>query len=450
MRGRSPALPARGRNTDAMEPTRRQLIGGAGVLAAPLALAGCGFIPTGASPSADAQTLTFTTWGTSAELTGFRRAIASFQKARAGATVELNAVPYEQMFTNIDAQIQAGNPPDVFRVPYYTFGAYAGQGQLLDLSPHLSSGFADRFTPQAWAAVQSGGKPYGVPHHTDTSVVFVNRRALDDAGVGAVPQTADDAWTWSQFRAVAQRLRRAQPDRKYPFAVNWQGNGVTRWLSWLFQADGRFLNETLTASAIDSRAARTAVDFTRSFFPDRLVPANDSVKSTTYAADTWYDQTTAMVFSGAFAIPDADSALKFDWTATPAPRNVRAGGDFGGNALVATKGAEGKAELIAAFFEHVTQESQMRDFCERASLLPTRADLVEGGIEFAVRPELTPVLLGQARAVRAEDSAQVASPDMSKIISVLQDGLEQAFVGGRGVDATVQALASGIDRAVGA
>ena len=69
--------------------------------------------------------------------------------------MKLNAVPYEQIFTNVDAQIQAGNPPDVFRVPYYSFGRYAGAGQLLDLSSLLESGFSDRFTPQAWQAVQN-------------------------------------------------------------------------------------------------------------------------------------------------------------------------------------------------------------------------------------------------------------------------------------------------------
>ena len=431
----------------AMDLTRRQLLGAAGALSAPLALAGCGFVPSGSSPSASSgDTLTFTTWGTDAELKGFRTAIASFEKANSGAKVSLNAVPYEQMFTNIDAQLQAGNPPDVFRVPYYTFGAYAGQDQLLDLSSHLPSGFEDRFTPQAWAAVQNGGKPYGVPHHTDTSVLLVNTDALSAAGV-AVP-SADDAMTWQQFRRLAEQLRAKQADSKYPFAANWQGNGVTRWLSWLFQANGRFLTEDLGASAIDSDAGRSAVEFTRSFFQDELVPANDSVKSTTYAADTWYNQTAAMVFSGAFAIPDADSALKFEWTAVPPPRGVRAGGDFGGNALVATKAAAGKAELIATFFDHVTAEAQMRDFCEGASLLPTRQDLVQGGIEFAVRPELTPVFLQQAQQVKAADSSQVASPNMSSIITVLKDELERSFVGGRGTAATVQALASGIDAAV--
>jgi len=129
-----------------MTVTRRTFLAGSGALALPLLLAGCGFVQT--APAEKRQgTLTFTTWGTDAELAGFRAAIAAFEAANEGATVELNAVPYEQMFTNIDAQLQAGNPPDIFRVPYYTFGAYAGRGQLLDLKPLLSADRQAQFTP---------------------------------------------------------------------------------------------------------------------------------------------------------------------------------------------------------------------------------------------------------------------------------------------------------------
>ncbi|MBI5160595.1 MAG: sugar ABC transporter substrate-binding protein [Micrococcales bacterium] len=425
--------------------TRRHLLAGAGAAALPVLLAGCGFVPEQpASKKAGAGTLTFTTWGTDAELQGFRSAIASFQKANPGSKVTLNAVPYEQMFTNIDAQIQAGNPPDVFRVPYYTFGSYAGAGQLLDLSKALPSGFENRFTPQAWAAVQNERKPYGVPHHTDTSVILYNTAALADAGITSVPTKLEDAWTWEEFEAIAKRLRAAQPAEKYPFAYNWQGNGVTRWLSWLFEADGRFLQSDLVSPAIDSAAGRAAVEFTKSFFPQNLVPQNNSVKSATYAADTWYSQTAAMVFSGAFAIPDATANLQFEWGATFSPTRKRAGGDFGGNALVATTAAKDKADLVVAFFDHVTTASQMRDFCATASLLPTRRDLVENGIRFDVRPELAPVFVGQASTVKAVDSGQVASPSMAGIITVLKDQLDRAFIGGQSVDDTISGLSDGI------
>jgi multiple sugar transport system substrate-binding protein len=175
------------------------------------------------------------------------------------------------------------------------------------------------------------------------------------------------------------------------------------------------------------------------------VPPNSSIKSPTYAADLWYAETVAMSFGGAFLVPDTDATVDFEWGATYSPRNVRAGGDFGGNALVATKGAD--PELAASFLSFVTEAEQMRSFCAGASLLPTRTDLVEDGIDFDVRPELSPVFVGQATTVQAQDSGQVASPNMSAIITVLQDNLEKAFVGGQDVDTTVSGLSSGIGEA---
>ncbi len=176
------------------------------------------------------------------------------------------------------------------------------------------------------------------------------------------------------------------------------------------------------------------------------MPANDSIKSTTYAADSWYAQTTAMVFSGAFQIPDAASTLKFEWGATFAPRKDRAASDFGGNALVATAKTT-KPQLAASFLDYVTQTAQMKTFCAGASLLPTRRDLITDGIDFKVRPELSPVFIGQASTVRATDSSQVASPNMSKIITVLKDQLEQAFVGGQTTEKTLTGMSSGIAEA---
>jgi multiple sugar transport system substrate-binding protein len=91
----------------------------------------------------------------------------------------------------------------------------------------------------------------------------------------------------------------------------------------------------------------------------------------------------------------------------------------------------------------------MRDFCQSASLLPTRRDLTESGTAFAVRPELAPIFLGQASTVRPEDSSQVASAGMSKIITVLQDNLESVFAGATSTEDTLKAMAEGIARAIG-
>ena len=424
--------------------TRRRFLQAFGAASVSTAIAGCGGF-TRSQSSTSAKTLSFTTWGTDSELAGFKRLIASFEAANPGTKITLNSVPYQQMFQNIDAQIQAGLAPDLFRVDYRNFGTYAGRKQLLDLTPHIDSEISQRFTDTMWQAVQPQGKPYGLPHHTDTSVILYNKAALATAGISSTPTTLDTAWTWEEFDQIALALRQRLPTDRYPFACNWQGQGVTRWLSWLFQADGRLLDSELTESAIDSEAGAAALDFTRSFFERRLVPANNSVKSATYASDLFFTETAAMTFAGAFLLPDAAKLATFDWSATFAPRNKRSGGDLGGNALVATAGTK-NPELASAFLAFVTQRDEMREFCAASSLLPTRRDLVADGLEFTVRPELTPIFLQQSTAVRPSDAAQVASLFMASINTVLSQELEQAFVGGQSTRDTLSNLTSGITK----
>ena len=136
----------------------------------------------------------------------------------------LNAVPYEQMFTNIDAQLQAGNPPDVFRVPYYTFGAYAGRDQLLDLSAPPARRLRRPVHPRRRGRpCRTRAKPFGVPHHTDTSTIVYNKDALASAGITSVPTTLEEAWTWDEFEQVAQTLRKELPSEQVPVRLQLAG-----------------------------------------------------------------------------------------------------------------------------------------------------------------------------------------------------------------------------------
>jgi multiple sugar transport system substrate-binding protein len=425
-----------------MDHSRRTFLGAAGALAASGLLAGCsGFSkPSGSS---GANELTFTTWGSEAEEAGFRASIAAFQKANAGTTVKLNLVPYEQMFENIDAQLQSGTAPDIFRVDYGTLGVYSSQDQLLDLSSYFDDAAADAFIPAFWRAVQFDGSPFGVPHQTDTSAVLYNRAMFEAAGITSVPDTLETAWTWQEFEQVAQQLRDQLSADRYPFAYNWQQAGVTRWLSWLFQADGRYLEDDLKTPAIDSPQGREALDFTKSFFERQFVPANSSVKSSTYASDSFYSETSAMLFAGNFLLPDVESLAGFEWGATYMPRNARAASDLGGNALVATAGTD-KADLAASFLAFMVSEEQMRNFCAATTELPTLQSLVGTDIDFATRPDVMPIFVEQATTIQESDVAQLSSPNMAAINTVLSDQLELAFTQGQSTEETLVNISEGI------
>ncbi|WP_258063368.1 MULTISPECIES: sugar ABC transporter substrate-binding protein [unclassified Rathayibacter] len=423
---------------------RRRFIPLAAVLASTAALTGCSGFGGGGGGSADADSITFTTWASESEQAAFESLITDFEAEHEGASVELNVVPYDQMFSNIDAQLSSGEAPDVFRVDYGNLGVYSSQEQLLDLTDRI--GDFDSFTPAFQEAVSFEGKPYGVPHQTDVSALLVNTQLLAAAGITDVPTTADEAWTWEEFADASAKLRASLPAEQYPFVYNWQLGGTPRWLSWLFEADGTLLEEDGTTPAIDSAAGAKALDFTKSFFDNDWVPPTSSVKSATYADSFFTEQTAAMAFAGSFLVPDIDDLADFEWTATPMPVDERGATDLGGNALVATADTD-NPELATEFLSFMTQADTMAEFCAATNELPTRSDIDPASIDFAVRPDVMPVFVEQAATITPRDVQQLTSPFLAKISVAMQDQLEEAFVGGRSTEETLSGLDAAIQQA---
>ncbi|MDY0914014.1 sugar ABC transporter substrate-binding protein [Rathayibacter festucae] len=422
---------------------RRRLLPLAALAASTLALTACSGFGGGGS-SADGDSITFTTWASESEQAAFESLITDFEAANDGASVELNVVPYDQMFSNIDAQLSSGEAPDVFRVDYGNLGVYSSQGQLLDLTDRIDE--FDSFTPAFQEAVSFEGTPYGVPHQTDVSALLVNTELLAAAGITDIPTTAADAWTWEEFADVSTKLRASLPAEQYPFAANWQLGGTPRWLSWLFEADGALLEEDGTTPAIDSEAGAKALDFTKSFFENDWVPPTSSVKSATYADSFFTEQSVAMSFVGSFLVPDVDNLADFEWTATPMPVDARGATDLGGNALVATAETD-NPDLATEFLSFMTEAENMAEFCAATNELPTRTDIDPASIDFAVRADVMPVFVEQAATITPRDVQQLTSPFLAQISVAMQDQLEEAFVGGRSTEETLSGLSDAIAQA---
>jgi multiple sugar transport system substrate-binding protein len=433
--------------------TRRQLLSGAGSLATAAVLSGCaGF--TGSSDSggsgsgSKAGTLKFTTWGSDAEAAAFKQLVRAFESSNKGAKVDLRIVPYGEMFTGIDAQLQSGTAPDLFRVDYGTLGVYSSKDVLLDLTSSLDSSLTEDLIPALLQAVTYEDKVYGVPQQTDTTAVLYRPDLLQAAGVTNIPDSLESAWTWEEFGEVAEKLKGSLDPKISPFAYDWQELGAFRWLTWLFEAGGRLLEDDLKTPALVSAEGRKALEFTTSFFEKGWVPKNTSVKGSTYPDAAFLTGQVAMSFAGNFLLPGIADGVKkkFDWQVTYQPRDVRAASDLGGNALVATKDSKNQ-DLATEFLTFMVDPKNMRLFCEQSLELPTRQSLAAEKLDFAVRPDLMPVYIDQSTTLTADDVAQVTVPYFGQVNTLLQDQLELAFRGRQGVDETLQKIADGISSA---
>lgn len=395
--------------------------------------------------------LSFAFWGGSpGETAGFTNAKKKFEAANPGAKINLKVVPYDGFFAGIDRGIQAGTAPDVFRVDYTTIGKYSKNGVLLDMTPYFTDAETDAFLPALWDAVKYNGVPYGVPHQTDTTCVVYSKKAFEAAGITSVPTSLDDAWTWDEFDTVAAKLRSSLPRGKFPFAYDWTAAGAFRWLSWLYQAGGTLLTSDLSKCALPSAAGTTALDYTKSFFAKKWVPANNTIKTTVYSDNFFLNQTVAMTFVGDFLVPElADPKTGYkggEWGATFMPRDKKAASDLGGNAIVARKDTK-NADLAAAFLKFLVSEDIMKYFCEQAVELPTLKTLASAKLDYAYRPDVVGVCAQQASTISDTITKESTVGGFADINTTLQDQLELAFHG-QSTSATLSAIAAKVNQAL--
>jgi len=409
--------------------SRRAVLGGAGAAAAAAGLSACSGFSTGSKDSgagagagAGDDQLTMLTWAGDAEAKAFK-ALADGFAAQGGPTVKVQVVPYSEILTAVDTGLRTDSPPDLFRVSYTDVGAYRTQQVLADL-PDAAT-LEPSFLPAFWSAVSDDAGTYGIPHHTDTSMVLVNTAAVASAGLGPLPTTLADAWTWEQFADAVGRVKPSRADT-YALAVNWQKAGAYRWLNFVDQAGGRLLSQDLGSAATDDAGALKALTYTRDFFRKGLVPQASSTRGQP-ASDFFTNQTVAMCFAGDFLLEEIEGA-GFEYAATFLPRDVNASADLGGNALVAVDASPRKEQALK-FLTYCAQAQQMGEFCSTATVLPTRKDVDPASLTYAVRPDLLPLYVQQATTIREQLVEQVVVPSFSAVNAQLRDRLDEVFLG---------------------
>jgi multiple sugar transport system substrate-binding protein len=434
---------------------RRAFIKVMGLAGTGVALAACGGESDSGSQSGSGSgsgqlsgTATLTTWGSDQEIAAFKKIAADFKTAR-GAEIKIEVLPYDQIRTVVDRRLQAHKAPDLFRVSYIDLGSYATSGALADLSGYMDASFGDAFIPALWQSVQADGKPFGVPHHTDTSALAYNKTHFTKAGITEVPQSLDEAWTWEQFVEVLQKLKAANLGAA-PFAFNYQLYGAYRWFNTLYQAGGTVLDDSLENVTLDTPQARKALEWTKSLYTNGLHAPSVLVKRPTYPDEIFPTQKISMIQTGDFLIPSIEDAVKgkFEWGVTYLMKDTAAATDLGGNAVVVT--AESKnMDAAAEFAKFLVTKENMQTFCEQTTVLPVRKDLVDAKLKFAVRPDLMPVFQQQATTMPEGLVKVSTSKSFTGINQALIDNMDQ-YLGNpsASTDSVIQSLTGSIQKAL--
>jgi len=410
---------------------RRQLLGGGAAAGALLA--------RGANRARAQQpvTLTLAVWGDQAQQDAFNAVIDKYHALHPNVTIRLEVSGFSgQVYQNVDTRLAGHQAPDMFRIQYQAVGRYAAAHALVDLTPYLPPGTAEAFGPAFWQATSYQGKPYALPHHTDTFACYYNKDFLKKLDIEP-PASLDKSWSWAEFIRVARTVK-DKGLAPYGFAMAWQTGAGYRWLPFLYQHGGQLLDSALKQPTINTLQGIETITWTQSWFKEGLVPPSTYIKSSEQTQNLFANGTIGLMLNGDWQIPFlAKNMTKWDWDVTYMPRDVAMASDLGGNCLAVTRDSK-HPDIAADFLIFATNEEDMRAFVTSAQFLPVRRALIGQDLKFALRGDAMKVFITQATTIPAHLVSTVTMPVFSKINAGLSDQLDLAFTSGQDPTATAK------------
>ena len=336
------------------------------------------------------------------------KAQAIFKARSAGAS------GYETELLNNQLE---GTLADIITFDAPNTAAYATSGLLYDISSLISAEDQEKF----YSLNKYDGKLYGLPIQESSAGFYYNKKIFRDAGIDVSAYSAENPWTFEQFKDVCARLKAhgvtavdmrldATKDETAPYLL----------YPFIYAAGGNFVsNDGYTATGYYNSSA-TAKGF--QFIKDLI-----SAGYTSYAigATDFFTGRVGMYLSSGWTIPDLDNkyreyfSSRDDWGLLPYPKDVVAASATGSWSYAITNNHHSDKTATLELLKWMTSAESSEAITNATGMIPARKDVVKN---YAVgSPEYT--LLKQLELSGKERPATVAYPTFSTTFNQVIAGL---------------------------
>ena len=341
------------------------------------------------------------------------KAQATFKARSAGAS------GYETELLNNQLE---GTLADIITFDAPNTAAYAKSGLLYDISDLISADEQANF----YSLNTYEGKLYGLPIQESSAGFYYNKKIFRAAGIDVSGYTAENPWTFEQFKDVCARLKAygvtavdmrldATKDETAPYLL----------YPFIYAAGGSFTSEDgYTANGYYNSQA-TAKGF--QFIKDLLTAGY-----TSYAigATDFFTEKVDMYLSSGWTIPDLDNkyrenfASRDDWGLLPYPKDVTAASATGSWSYAITNNHHTDKTATVELLKWMTSAESSVEITNATGMIPARKDAnktYEPG-----SPEYT--LLKQLELSGKERPVTVAYPTFSTSFNQVIAGLGNSDV----------------------
>lgn len=368
-----------------------------------------------------------------------------FEKENTDIKVVMDTLPYADLHTTLQTQVDAGTPPDMARVNDVARFA----GKYLELSGLVKDAkyYTDNFPGAVLQSLRKGDDTtglYGFPLQFSVTVPFVNATLFEQAGVPLLDEKA----TWAEWIDAAAKVAKAT---ETPYAIAIDRTGHRFWGYSLVQGatyilpDGNF--------KIDTPGFRKAAQDLMDWHASGLAPKDvwaGSGGGYVAAADYFINGRVVLYYAGTWQIQNFSNNIgdKFDWKLIPNPTGPAAStGVPGGSLFVAFEGGTHKQES-ARVIDYLTSEPVLEEFLTRTLFIPGHLGLASKGITYPTNNEALKTALAEVPKITPEAYALQYSPFTFVLNPAIRDALSQVIAGEITLDQAIVQIQEKIDQAV--
>ncbi|MCY4258742.1 MAG: sugar ABC transporter substrate-binding protein [Rhodobacteraceae bacterium] len=252
-----------------------------------------------------------------AQLEVEQAAIAEFEVANPGVTVEIQAMPPADYWPRLSALAASGDLPDVFAMSSGFVQSWAEADNLADLSAVVDSAELAPYYESATSVGVVNGVRVAFPQNWVAPVMYYNKTAFDAAGI----ETPQPDWTWDDFLNAAKALTVDENADGTPEQYGmWLYGRYAHVEPWIFRNGGRLLNEDKTALDPSPEAIR-ALEFLTSLVNEHGVAPPPAEMEGIRQQDVFPLGMAAMWVDGSWSIANNRDIIgdTFEWGIAQVP-----------------------------------------------------------------------------------------------------------------------------------
>jgi ABC-type glycerol-3-phosphate transport system substrate-binding protein len=261
------------------------------------------------------------------------RVMDKFTQENPGVSINYEAIPYDQFFSQLVTRALAGDAPEIAQDGHHT-AQFAANNVLVAFDEYLERDGIDKanYWPALWQLGDFAGKTWSMPFTIDTRYTYSNQAHYDQMGM-EVPDT------WDQMLAAGQAAKDAGLEAAFGLAMGAEIAGFWETASHLGKTNAaEFLTtgeDSSATSNLSSPEVMETVDFLIQVVNEGVVPEGSLSLGGSELQSLFTTNQMASFCSGNWMIPVfaqtmTDGEMDFDPVLTHLPMKKQRGANAGG------------------------------------------------------------------------------------------------------------------------